>query len=473
MSAQHEEVRMKDGDAGATSEKPLRVAVVGAGPSGFYAAAHLLATERAPIAVDLYDRLPTPYGLVRAGVAPDHPKIKSVTRAYDKTAEHPRFRFYGHVDVGTDVTRDDLLACYHAVIYAVGTSTDRRLGIPGEDLKGSHAATAFVAWYNGHPDHSGLQIDLQHHHAVIIGNGNVAIDIARMLGLAATELAATDVADHALEALTRSAVRDITILGRRGPAQAAFTNPELLELGDLERAGVEVVSAELDPLSAASLPTADRTTRRNVEIIQEYTARAASGKPATIRLRFLASPVALLADASGHVRAVRIERSEIAVRPDGSLGARGTGDFEDLPAGLVVRAIGYRGVPLPGVPFDEARGVICNDRGRICAADGTGHPGEYVAGWIKRGASGVIGTNKKDARETVDRLLEDHAAGHLLAPARDDVEALIAARAPRALAWAGWQAIDAVERSAGASAGRPRVKLAAWETLRAAAIAQA
>jgi ferredoxin--NADP+ reductase len=464
---------MEDRDAGATSEKSLRVAVVGAGPSGFYAAAHLLATDRPPIAVDLYDRLPTPYGLVRAGVAPDHPKIKSVTRAYDKTAEHPRFRFYGHVDVGTDVTRDDLLSRYHAVIYAVGTPTDRRLGIPGENLTGSHAATGFVAWYNGHPDHNGLQIDLQHHHAVIVGNGNVAIDIARMLSLAGTELASTDVADHALEALTRSAVRDITILGRRGPAQAAFTNAEVLELGHLERAAIDVVSAELDPLSAASLQSADRRARRNVEILQEYAARPASGKPLTIRLRFLASPVALLPDATGHVRAVRAERNEIVARPDGSLAARGNGKVEDLPAGLVFHAIGYRGVQLPGVPFDEIGGVICNDRGRICAADGAVHLGEYVAGWVKRGPSGVIGTNKKDARETVDRLLDDHAAGRLLEPTRDDVEAMIAARAPQALAWAGWQAIDAVERAAGATAGRPRVKLAEWDALREAATTHA
>ncbi len=443
-----------------------RVAIVGAGPSGFYAASQLLAVPEPEFSVDLFDRLPTPYGLVRAGVAPDHPKIKSVTRAFDKTARHERFRFFGHVELGSDVTRDELLEHYDAVLYSVGTSIDRRLGIPGEELAGSHPATEFVAWYNGHPDHSGLEVDLQASHVVVIGAGNVAIDVARMLALAPSELGVTDTADHALEVLNASGIEDITILARRGPLQAAFTNPELLELGELERADLDVVGGELDPISERALEDADKTRRRNVEITQEYAARTPSGKPLTLRLRFLASPVELLDDEQGHVRTVRIETNEIVEREDGSLAARGTGTYEELPAGLVFRSIGYTGQALPGVPFDERRGTIRNDGGRVLDDDGTPLPGEYVAGWIKRGPSGVIGTNKKDAQDTVTKLLEDAAAGRLNAPTKDDIAPLVAARTDHVVGWAGWEAIDAAERAAGEPQGRPRVKLAEWGALR-------
>jgi ferredoxin--NADP+ reductase len=451
------------------TSSPFRVAIVGAGPSGFYAAAQLLAVDDPQFSVDLFDRLPTPYGLVRAGVAPDHPKIKSVTRAYDKTAKHERFRFFGHVDLGSDITREELLSHYHAVIYAVGTSTDRRLGIPGEDLHGSHAATEFVAWYNGHPDHTGLEVDLAARQAVVIGAGNVAIDVARMLALAPSELDVTDTADHALEVLRESGIEEITILARRGPLQAAFTNPELLEMGELERADLDIVGAELDPLSVTALEEADKTRRRNVEIVQEYAARAASGKPITVRFMFLASPVELLGDDAGHVRAVRIERNAISARSDGSLAARGTGEFEEIPAQLVFRSIGYRGLPLASIPFDESRGLIRNDGGRVCDDDGTRCAGEYVTGWIKRGPSGVIGTNKKDSQDTVNRLLEDARAGALNEPVAEDIQALLAAQAPYVVQWDGWEAIDAVERAAGEPQGRPRVKLAEWEALREAA----
>ncbi len=445
-----------------------RVAIVGAGPSGFYAAAQLLASTEPEFSVDLFDRLPTPYGLVRAGVAPDHPKIKSVTRAFDKTARHERFRFFGHVEFGTDLTRRDLLDHYEAVLYSVGTSTDRRLGIPGEALQGSHPATEFVAWYNGHPDHSGLEVDLKATHAVVVGAGNVAIDVARMLALAPSELAVTDTADHALDVLNASGIQDITILARRGPLQAAFTNPELLELGELERADIEIIRGELDPLSQVALDDADKTRRRNVEITQEYAAREPGGKPITLRIRFLAGPVELLGDERGHVRAVRIEDNEIVAREDGSLAARGTGVFDELPAGLVFRSIGYTGQPLPDVPFDEKRGVIANAGGRVVGEDGDPLPGEYVAGWIKRGPSGVIGTNKKDAQDTVTKLLEDTVAGRLNVPAKDDIAPLVLERAGHAIDWKGWEAIDAAETAAGVPQGRPRVKLSEWEALRAA-----
>jgi ferredoxin/flavodoxin---NADP+ reductase len=450
---------------------PLRVAIIGAGPAGFYAAAQLLTVAEPEFAVDLYDRLPTPYGLVRSGVAPDHPKIKSVTRAYDKTSQHERFRFFGHVELGTDIGREDLLDHYHVVLYTIGTSIDKRLGIPGEDLRGSHAATEFVAWYNGHPDHSGLELDLRAKQVVVVGAGNVAIDVARMLALAPSELEITDTADHAIAVLSGSGVEEITILARRGPLQAAFTNPELLEMGELERGDVEVVRAELDQRSAVALEQADKTRRRNVEIIQDYAARPKTGKPITVRFRFLASPVELLGDSDGHVRAVKIENNEIVAREDGSLAAHGTGTFEEIPAQLVFRSIGYTGVPVAGIPFDERRGLIRNDAGRVIHVDGTRQLGEYVSGWIKRGPSGVIGTNKKDSQDTVDKILEDAAAGRLNDPASDDIEGMIAAHCINAVTWDGWQAINAIETAAGeaSSPGRPRVKLTEWEALREAA----
>jgi ferredoxin--NADP+ reductase len=451
------------------TDSPLRIAIIGSGPSGFYATTQLLASADPMFAVDLYDRLPTPFGLVRAGVAPDHPKIKSVTRAFDKTSRHERFRFFGHVEFGADVTREDMLERYHAVIYAVGTATDRRLGIPGEDMQGCHPATEFVAWYNGHPDHCGLEIDLQAKQVVVVGAGNVAVDVARMLALAPEELAPTDTADHAIEVMNASGIEEITILARRGPLQAAFTNPELLEMGDLARADVNVVGGELDPLSQKALEEADKTRTRNVEIIGGYAARPPEGKPITVRFHFLASPVEILGDDSGQVRAVRIERNEIRARADGSLAARGTGELEELPAQLVFRSIGYTGVPLPGVPFDPDRGLIRNDAGRVQSDDGATLPGEYVTGWIKRGPSGVIGTNKKDSQDTVSKLLEDAAAGRLNTPSRDDIEAFVFANAEHAVEWSGWEAIDAVERAAGEDQGRPRVKLAQWHALREAA----
>jgi ferredoxin/flavodoxin---NADP+ reductase len=454
-----------------TDSAPLRVAIIGAGPAGFYAAAQLLAVAEPEFAVDLYDRLPTPYGLVRSGVAPDHPKIKSVTRAYDKTSQHERFRFFGHVELGTDIGREDLLDHYHVVLYTIGTSIDKRLGIPGEDLRGSHAATEFVAWYNGHPDHSGLELDLRAKQVVVVGAGNVAIDVARMLALAPSELEITDTADHAIAVLSGSGVEEITILARRGPLQAAFTNPELLEMGELERGDVEVVRAELDQRSAVALEQADKTRRRNVEIIQDYAARPTTGKPITVRFRFLASPVELLGDSDGHVRAVKIENNEIVAREDGSLAAHGTGTFEEILAQLVFRSIGYTGVPVAGIPFDERRGLIRNDAGRVIHVDGTRQLGEYVSGWIKRGPSGVIGTNKKDSQDTVGKILEDAAAGRLNDPASDDIEAMIAAHCINAVTWDGWQAINAIETAAGESSspGRPRVKLTEWEALREAA----
>jgi ferredoxin--NADP+ reductase len=434
-----------------------RVAIIGAGPSGFYAADQLL---KAGFEVDLYDVLPTPFGLVRAGVAPDHPKIKSVTRVYAKTAGHQAFRFFGGVELGRDVTRDELLERYHAVLYAVGTATDRRLGIPGEDRPGSHAATEFVAWYNGHPQFTDQTFDLNGGRAVVIGNGNVAIDVGRMLVLDPAELVPTDTADHALDALGMAGVTEVVLLGRRGPAQAAFTNPELRELGELERADVIV-----DPRQLEGVPEPeDATRRRNVEILRAYSEREPAGKSHRLELRFLRSPVEILGEGEdGPVTGVRVSVNRLVTGANGRVGAEPTGEEETISCGLVLRSIGYRGVPLPGVPFDDARGLIRNDGGRVCDDNGPCR-GEYAVGWIKRGPSGVIGTNKKDAADTVAKIVQDAESGALNQPdsglaEADAVAAWVTERAPDHVSWAGWEAIDAHESALGAPAGRPRVKL--------------
>jgi ferredoxin--NADP+ reductase len=452
------------------SEQPLRVALVGAGPAGFYAAGHLLDAKR-PVAVDLFDRLPTPFGLVRAGVAPDHPKIKSVVRVYEKTAAKEGFRFFGGVELGRDLHRADLLERYHAVIYAIGAAIDRRLGIPGEDLSGSEAATDFVGWYNGHPDYPDHDFDLSDtERVVVIGNGNVAIDCARMLALSADELRKTDCADHAIDTLTSDAVKEIVILGRRGPAQASFTNPELLELGELEQADVHVDPADvaLDEASQAWLDSdeADKTRRENVRILREYAAREPAGRPKRIVLRFLTSPVELQGD--GQVERIVVERNRLEPREDGSLAARPTGERETLECGLVLRSIGYKGIAIPEVPFDERRGTIPNVAGRV--VDGEHHvTGEYVTGWIRRGPSGVIGTNKKDGQEAASSLLEDAEAGLLNTPSADtDIADVLAERGVEPISWSGWERIDAREQELGAGT-RPRVKLTRYELLHGAA----
>jgi ferredoxin/flavodoxin---NADP+ reductase len=429
----------------------LRVAVVGSGPAGFYAAGALLAAEE-PFEVDMIERLPTPWGLVRLGVAPDHPKLKSVSRAFEKIAERPGYRFIGNVEVGRDVAHDDLVDLYDAVIYAVGAQTDKRLGIPGEDLPGSWSATEFVAWYNGHPDFQGREFDLDVERAVVIGNGNVALDVARMLALAPEELAPTDTTDAAIEAICASSLKEIVIVGRRGPAQASFTTPELHELGDLAGADVAVDARELEGAEPEGT-----NAERNLEVLREFATREPSGKPKTVRLLFFRSPVAILGDA--RVEAIELVRNRLE---NGR--AVPTGEHETLECGLVFRSIGYHGVPVPGVPFDESRGTIAHDGGRV-------EPGLYCAGWIKRGPTGIIGTNKKDATETVEVLLEDVRAGRIAPKGKTaaDVDALLAERGVRVVLYPGWNAIDARERAAGEPLGRPRVKLVTWDELLEAA----
>ena len=449
------------------NERPLRVAVVGSGPAGFYAAGALLASDL-PVEVDLIERLPTPWGLVRLGVAPDHPKIKSVSRAYEKIAAKPGFRFLGNVEVGRDLTHADLVRLYDAVVYAVGAQTDRRMGIPGEDLAGSWPATEFVAWYNGHPDYQELQFDLSVERVVVVGAGNVAVDVARMLALTPEELDATDTTDAAIAAINGSAIREIVMVARRGPVQAAFTTPELIELGEL--AGCDVVvdpaDLELDPVSEAALE-GDTNATRNLEVLREYAARPLHGHPKQLHLRFLRSPVALTGD--GRVEAVETVRNRLDPDDRGKLRAVPTEERETIPCGLVFRSVGYQGVPVPDVPFDDWRATVRNEGGRVVEENGEHVPGVYCAGWIKRGPSGVIGTNKKDATETVELLLDDLRDAPRNGSSAGEVDALLDERGIRRVEYAGWCAIDEAERAAGEKLGRPRVKIVTWDELLEAA----
>ena len=442
--------------------------MVGSGPAGFYAAGALLGHDP-PVEVDLFDRLPTPWGLVRLGVAPDHPKIKSVSRAFEKIAQRPGFRFFGNVDVGRDISHEELAEHYDAVVYAYGAQADRRLGIPGEDLPGSWAATEFVAWYNGHPDFQDIPFDLSSERAVVIGNGNVAVDVARMLALVSEEISPTDTTDEAIAAILGSGIREIVVLGRRGPVQAAFTTPELQELRELAGADLVVDPAdlELDPVSAAALEVDTALARRNVEVLREVAAAPTTGKERRVVLRFCVSPVAIVGDE--RVEGVEVVRNDLVADERGQIRAVPTEEREVIPCGIVLRSVGYRGTEISGVPFDERRATIRNDQGRVVDEDGAPIPGLYCAGWIKRGPSGVIGTNKKDATETVELLLEDAEAGLLPARGEGDIAEALSARGVEPVSYAGWEAIDAVERARGEEQRRPRVKLCHWDELLAAA----
>ena len=441
--------------------RPLRVAIIGAGPSGYYAAGALTAQKKVPVAVDIYDRLPTPFGLVRHGVAPDHPKIKSVIKVFEKISNDPRVRFFGNVECGSDLTHDDLKRFYDAVIYAFGASADRKLGIPGEDLSGVHSATEFVGWYNSHPDFAGLHFDIAGaRNVAVIGNGNVAVDVARILAECFDVLAATDISDDTLAELAKRKIEKIYMLGRRGPAQAAFTNPELRELGEIACADliVDPQDLELDPQSQQQVAK-EKQIALNLETLREYARRTPEGRERQLVLRFLTSPVEVLGE-NGRMTAVKLERNELRPTPDGDLRAVGTGQFETLPCDLLFRAVGYKGIPLPGVPFDERRGVIPNEKGRVIDPQ-THQPmcGEYVVGWVKRGPKGVIGTNKQDAQETVDQLLVDAAS--LPRVSADDPQAVVdylRQRKPETVPWVDWQLLDKAEVERGKSKGRPRVK---------------
>jgi ferredoxin--NADP+ reductase len=439
-----------------------RVAVVGSGPSGLYAADEL--SKHESVSVDVIDRLPCPYGLLRYGVAPDHLKMKSLEITLRKILERPGVRFLGGVELGAGISVDELREHYDAVVYATGSPVDRRLSIPGEDLPGSFSATEFVAWYCGHPDARVDAFTLDARSAAVIGVGNVAVDVARILAKTAHELGVTDMPDHVLTVLETSTVSDIYIIGRRSAAHAKFTTKELRELGELANVDVVVDPAELVLDQAGKeLVDANKTVRRNFETLQEWSTRSPQGRARRIHLRFLLAPVAALG--TGRVETVRCERNVL----DGSGGVTGTGETVTLEAQLLLRSVGYRGLPLPGVPFDERSGVIPHVAGRV-QRNGSTATGEYVVGWIKRGPTGVIGTNKGDAKETVEQLLHDLDTLPR-APHRepDTITDRLAARSIGVVTWAGWEAIDAAEQALGVAAGRTRIKIADREALLIAA----
>jgi ferredoxin/flavodoxin---NADP+ reductase len=447
-----------------------RVAIVGAGPAGAFSAACLL-RACGDAEIDLFERLPTPWGLLRGGVAPDHQEIKRLEATFDRQTLKRGCRFLGNVEVGVDISHVELMSHYSAVIYATGAQTDKSLGIPGEDLPGSWAATEFVAWYNGHPDYRELEFDLSARRAVVIGNGNVAADVTRMLTRSTAELEHTDVADHALQALRESCIEEVVVLGRRGPAQAAFTSAELRELGHLDGVQLRVDPGEVELDRVSQQWLADEgtfTARTNMRLLREFAARPAHARAGRrIALRFLRSPVAIRGD--GSVAGLDVRRNEIVRAEDGMLRARPVDeDVESIDCGLVLRSVGYRAVPLPDVPFDERSFVLPNERGRVQAADGGALPGVYAVGWIKRGPTGILGTNKRDAEETVTCLVEDLAAAALPRPAnvdREQIDALLAERTPDLVTVEGWRAIARHELESGRRARRPRVKLASREEL--------
>jgi len=447
-----------------TSERPLRVAVVGSGPSGFYAAEALLHGEMA-VTVDMFDRLPTPFGLVRYGVAPDHPKIKNVIKIYEKIAENPQFSFFGNVTIGKDISVSELRVFYDAVLFACGAETDKKLGIPGEDLPNSHAATEFVAWYNGHPDFLGRKFDLLQEIACVVGQGNVAMDVSRILCKTADELKKTDIAQHALEVLAQSKIKEVHLIGRRGPAQAAFTPPEIREFGELADCDpvLNPKDLELNPESQQELAEpANAPKKKNFEILKEFASRTALSKQRKFFIHFFKSPVEI--QGSGRIQNIKLEINKLN-GPAGKQKAEGTGQFDELPCGLLFRSVGYRGVAIEGVPFDEKKGVFSNQGGRI-VDNNTVVPGLYATGWIKRGPSGIIGTNKPDSTETVGKLFED--VPKLTVCSKPDTQAVIAFLKKKKVCFvtfADWKKIDAVEIARGTALGKPREKFVRVEQM--------
>jgi ferredoxin/flavodoxin---NADP+ reductase len=441
-----------------TEQNPLKVAIVGAGPSGFYAAEALLKSGLV-VQVDMIERLPAPFGLVRHGVAPDHPKLKEAIAVYDRIARSPGFRLFGNITVGRDVSVETLRAAYHSVIFASGAETDRRLGIPGENLPGSYTATEFVGWYNGHPDYRDRTFDLSHEVAVIVGQGNVAADVGRILAKTVDELKHTDIARHALEALAQSRVREIHVIGRRGPAQAKFTAKELREFGELEDAEVVVDPAELELNPESLAEFEDRKgagAKKNVEILREFATRPRLGRGRRVYFRFLLSPTAITGQSQ--VESITFERNRLAGAPF-EQSARGTGELVVQPTGLVFRSIGYKGVAMTGVPFDARQGVFPTKESRITDESGTVVPAMYACGWIKRGPSGIIGTNKPCSVAAVGCLLADVSTFDQSAkPGAEGIPVLMGTNGRRVVSYDDWIAIDDAEMRRGATIGKPREK---------------
>ncbi len=443
----------------------LRIAIIGSGPAGFYAAEHMFKKCERDIHIDMFDKLPTPHGLVRSGVAPDHQKIKSVSKVFDKIALKQNFRFFGNVEYGQHIKLEDLKKYYNLIVFATGAQTDRKMGIPGEDLKGSHTATEFVAWYNAHPDYSDLEFDLSVDSVAIVGVGNVAVDVARILCRSKKELLETDIATYALDKLAESNIKTVYMLGRRGPAQAAFTNPEVKELGKLEDADVRTIpeEVEIDELTGEELEKSDdKYTKKKLEIVKSFAEGKETSKNKTLYIRFLVSPVEIIGDENGNVKKLRIVKNELYRNEKGDLRPRATDKYEELDVGLVFRSIGYSGIPLPELPFNEEKGVIPNIKGRITEDSSDSFlTGLYATGWIKRGPTGVIGTNKADSGETVDCMLEDIESGNFNKTescSDKQIEDFIREKNPNFITYKEWLKLDEIEKERGKELGRPRVK---------------
>ena len=439
----------------------MRVAIIGSGPAGFYAAEALLRSTDTVVHVDMFDRLPTPYGLVRGGVAPDHQSIKAVTRVYEKTAARPTFRFLGNVCLGSDVTVEELRRHYHQIVYAVGNEDDRRLGIPCEGITRCTPATVFIGWYNGHPDYRHAQIDLSVPRVAVVGNGNVAIDTARILLRTPAELEKTDVAAHALEALRNSQVREVFILGRRGPEQASFTPPELKEFGEMEDVDTVVAPEEL---AGCVIPEAAGNTQqeKNLKILQSYAAQPPGGKEKKLHLRFRVSPTEIIAGVDGKVAGLVLEKNRIEIQPDGTVSARGTGETEVLEVGMVLPAIGFAAKRIDGVPFDEKAKVIANEDGRVIdPASRAIVANEYVVGWARTGPQGLIGSHKGASAHVVEHMIADGAgleAREL--PEREAIDSLLRGRGVQIVSFSDWKRLDDVEVARGERRGAPRDKIA-------------
>ena len=448
----------------ASEQSPLRIAIVGSGPAGFYAAVALFKQGGRDVAVDMFERLPTPYGLVRGGVAPDHQKIKSVTRVYEKCARESGFSFYGNVELGRDIQVQDLRDHYHQIVYAVGNESDRRMGIPGEDLVGCTPATVFVGWYNAHPDYTDARFDFSGKRVAVIGNGNVAVDVARILARSYDELVPTDIADYALEALRDSGIEEILLVGRRGPVQAAYTPAELRELSSLPGAGflVDPAEVDLDEPSRRQLEAAGSGSgvANSMEILNNAAAEP-NPRNRNVRMRFCASPVELCGNDKGRVRRMRLEKN-VLVEEAGDVRPRGSGEFEEVEVDWVFVSIGYRGEPLPGVPFDSAQGTIANREGRVIdPGSGAARPGEYAVGWAQSGPRGLIGMHKKASADVVKLMFEDLESGVIgQRPELEDrsVAALLDSRGVPYATFADWERLNAQEVERGKPRGAPRVK---------------
>jgi ferredoxin--NADP+ reductase len=442
----------------------MRVAIIGSGPAGFYAAEALLKRADAVVDVDMFDRLPTPYGLVRGGVAPDHQKIKTVIRVFASTAARPTFRYLGNVQLGRDITVEELRRHYHQIVYATGNEADRRLGIPGEGIARCTPATVFVGWYNGHPDYRHAKVDLSVRRVAVVGNGNVAIDAARVLLRTPAELEKTDIAAHALEALRNSQVREVFILGRRGPEQAAFSPAELKELGTMEAADPVVAPGEL---AGCAESTGNAETDRNLKILRAFAERQPRADAKRLHLRFLVSPTEVIADAAGNVAGLALEKNRLEARPDGTIGARGTGEIELLEIGMVLPAIGYAAERIAGVPYDEKAQIIANDDGRVVdPASRAVVANEYVVGWARSGPQGLIGEHKRASARVVEHMVAD-AAG--LAPRelpeRDAIVSLLRGRGVQPVSFSDWKQLDDAEVARGARRGAPRDKIVDVEAM--------